>query len=507
MMMILSTQLLVAVPFLLGAANASRDLPLQDWYATEQAKSLFGKIMHKNLSTSSERNLGVSDEEVSSTASKVRAFTNLQKYQPASATDVINTFDSYDSFYIEVETGPCVWSECAIDATDKENMGDKRDGDELWYQFRTQSFCANAAYSLYGRKKGLDDVFDKFGNQCSKHHFINSFFTYGGSDNLLTALGQTPAVYWGSGGVYSNSECVDVDGGYDGQASYSTLGCSSSGEFTLAYFDGNSCDGNYFVGAQSYDKYNSAFESVEKCQNVEKAALYTLLSFSWPCDVRLYPNGQCPDPYQRKAYYEYALSVAHSGGNPIRAYRHLVWKDQLRFISWMLFLASCIVLFVAFSIKNCAARKMPSRPTLISSASCITFGDTKIELDDGGKTMKVMERVSKKALAAAASVSAGIGWLRKKLGRKGSDESSERTFQTSSSSGSSEESWYKYPETAEESKSGSVQLARMTAPSTVRRVAFACDMDENSQEVIRTRTSPHGRVLEDYEAWLEEREF
>ena len=117
--------------------------------------------------------------------------------------------------------------------------------------------------------------------------------------------------------------------------------------------------------------------------------------------------------------------------------------------------------------------------------------------------MKVMERVSKKALAAAASVSAGIGWLRKKLGRKGSDES-ERTFQ--SSSGSSEDSsWYKYPE-PEESKSGGVQLARMTTPSTVRRVAFACDMDENSQEVIRTRTSPHGRVLEDYEAWLEERE-
>jgi hypothetical protein len=173
----------------------------------------------------------------------------------------------------------------------------------------------------------------------------------------------------------------------------------------------------------------------------------------------------------------------------------------------MLFLASCIVLFVAFSIKHCAARKMPSRPTLISSASCMTFGDTKIELDDGGKTMKVMERVSKKALAAAASVSAGIGWLRKKfLGlKKRSDESSQRTFQTSSSSGSSEESWYKYPETTEESKSGGVQLARMTTPSTVRRVAFACDMDENSQEVIRTRTSPHGRVLEDYEAWLEER--
>jgi hypothetical protein len=501
-MMILSKQLLITIPFLLGASNASRDLSLQDWYAAEQAKSLFGKIMHKNLS--SERNLGIiSDEEVSSTASKVRAFTSLQKYQPASATDVINTFDSYDSFYIEVESGPCVWSECAIDATDKEHMGDKRDGDELWYQFRTQSFCANAAYSLFGRKKGLD-VFDKFGNQCSKHHFINSFFTYGGSDNLLTALGQTPAVYWGSEGAYSNSECVDVDGGYDGQASYSTLGCSSSGEFSVAYFDGNSCDGNYFVGAETNDKYNSAFEGVEKCQNVEKAALYTLLSSSsWACDVRLYPNGQCPDPYQSKAYYEYALSVAHSGGNPIRAYRHLVWKDQLRFISWMLFLASCIVLFVAFSIKHCAARKMPSRPTLISSASCLTFGDTKIELDDGGKTMKVMERVSKKALAAAASVSAGIGWLRKKFLGKGSD-SSERTFQ--SSSGSSEESWYKYPE-PEESKSGSVQLARMaTTPSTVCRVAFACDMDENSQEVIRTRTSPHGRVLEDYEAWLEERE-
>ena len=38
-------------------------------------------------------------------------------------------------------------------------------------------------------------------------------------------------MYWGSEGAYSNSECVNVDVGYDGQASYSTLGCSSSGEF------------------------------------------------------------------------------------------------------------------------------------------------------------------------------------------------------------------------------------------------------------------------------------
>ena len=54
-------------------------------------------------------------------------------------------------------------------------MGDNRDGDGQWYQYRTQGFCANAAYSLYRRRK--DEV--------------HSWW-----DNLLEGLGLTPVSFF-----------------------------------------------------------------------------------------------------------------------------------------------------------------------------------------------------------------------------------------------------------------------------------------------------------------------
>jgi hypothetical protein len=527
-----------AVTLLLGttavaASNAASGATTttQDWYAAEQAKSLF-KAIRKNLSRNSDaaadninndnnsnsNNNNIQRNLFGNTArANKRAFESLMKHQPPSNTAVINSMDEYDSFYIEISHadttqksgqstiksyGPCVWSECNIDDTDDAYMGDNRDGDEQWYQFRTQSFCANAAYTLYGRKKFSTNFFDKFGNQCSDGHFINSFFTYGGSDNLLTALGQTPSVYWGAEGAYSNSECVDAEGGYNGQAKYSTLGCSSSGEFTLAYFDGNSCDGNYFVGAQSNDKYNSAFESVKKCQNVDKTTVYNLLMNSWACDIRLYPNG-CPDPYERKAYYEYALSVAHNKGNAVMAYRHLVWKDEIRALSWGLFTATLCILFAAFSVKTCVIKKkkglgMPTSPTQrewqdalrspTSSESIKTTsfetGNTRIEIEDGGRTQKAMEMVSEMTLRTAGHVFAGVAWLKAKAGIKSNSEP-ERVFQTSTSSESVHTETYKSP-----SRKKNIQLSVITTPTKDVKSS------EEAHEVARTRTSPQGKVLE-----------
>ena len=54
-----------------------------------------------------------------------------------------------------------------------------------------------------------------------------------------------------------------------------------------------------------------------------------LLSNSWSCDVRLYPQG-CPDPYGAKQRYDDALRTAAHGGNPLRAYQSLIWTTRLQ---------------------------------------------------------------------------------------------------------------------------------------------------------------------------------
>ena len=261
-----------------------------------------------------------------------------------------------------------MWSECALDDTDDAVQGDYRDGDEQWYQYRTQSFCANAAYSLYGIRKEAESrgVFGWLTNSgggwggCQKKHFINSFFTYGVADNLLVALGEVPVVYYDDDGdgnddagrrledaangddaanandddgwtsQSANAVCTEIDYHEDddqaadedegnsgdrrfsssGDANYgysSSLGCASDGSYIMAAFQGNSCDGNYFVDSvDDFDDYNAQHSSVgcqkiylEDTYDVDYSMIYKLLSNSWTCDIRLYPN-VCPDPWGRR---------------------------------------------------------------------------------------------------------------------------------------------------------------------------------------------------------------
>mmetsp|Transcript_17694 Transcript_17694/g.37357 ORF Transcript_17694/g.37357 Transcript_17694/m.37357 type:complete len:456 (+) Transcript_17694:88-1455(+) len=331
------------------------------------------------------------DADVSA-ASNSKSFHELQsRHQPPSAADIRDSLDEYDAFYIQVKPassggGPCVWSECGVDDTDDQYTGDNRDGDEQWYQFRTQNFCANAAYSLYGRKKG--DGSSWLGRKCSGSHYINSFFTYGGADNLLAAVGKTPNVYFADSGAYTNADCVEDtsnngnnnnhqrrrlnsgsgdrshSSGDDG-ATYNTIGCSATGQYILGQFSSSTCDGNYFTqDIGSFDEYNAQFTSGGhmSCHKLHATkdydALYNLLANSWECDVRVYPN-QCPDPYQRKARYEYALRTAARGGNGMAAYRQMVVTPHLRRLSWALLgLAGMMVLATYFIQKRYGGKKI-----------------------------------------------------------------------------------------------------------------------------------------------------
>ena len=227
------------------------------------------------------------------------------------AANVIQDLDQFQALYVQVHG--CVWSECA-GADNFDDDGENHDGDEEWYLTRTTTFCANAAYSLYGIKKNNF----KLVNTCSKGTYINSFFTYGGADTLARALGlnvntkdnnRYSAVDDDTYGGTSNSDCVAVEangrflrdvveGGarrlgqgerelsdsgdsgdgeddWDNEDQYdtssvvsTTMGCAASAtskynKFVLAGFDDEYCSGQHYVETVgTLNAYNKALHKV-----------------------------------------------------------------------------------------------------------------------------------------------------------------------------------------------------------------------------------------------------
>ena len=246
------------------------------------------------------------------------------------------------------------WSECGVDNHDDD--GENRDGDENWYQYRTQEFCGNAAYSLYGVKKGHFVV-----NTCSRGTYINSFFTYGGSDVLAEALGISVKQYYYDDDSYSNADCLLLENeGNDDSYISSTLGCSADGNFAMANFQGQTCDGKYFLETvDNLRSYNRAIKvnckgiwALNKHKSSSSASpAETLLRSSWACDIDMYPNG-CPDPYGMKRKYTTVLRAASNGQPTGIAVANAQLKNPLRVASFLAFVAGVGLLSYSFYTKN-----------------------------------------------------------------------------------------------------------------------------------------------------------
>ncbi|KAG7368127.1 hypothetical protein IV203_030870 [Nitzschia inconspicua] len=271
------------------------------------------------------------------------------------ARDVLEELDDYQALWIKVHG--CVWSECAIDNNDDD--GENRDGDEQWYLARTQDFCANVAFSLYGIPKNHISLFS-----CSRGNYINSFFTYGGADTLLKALGKAPKIYYDGeyvDGYYnsnygynsSNSDCVVDEDAYMS----STMGCSAGGKFAIAAFEGEYCHGTDFYDIiDPLQKYNRQMNRIG-CHKIwgrgfgNRQAATMLLSNSWSCDLDLYPNG-CPDPYGQKARYDYALRAVAHGQSPSWAVTNMKLKRPLRILSWFMLIMGVFLLIFGYNVQN-----------------------------------------------------------------------------------------------------------------------------------------------------------
>jgi hypothetical protein len=256
-------------------------------------------------------------------------------------------------------------------------------------QYRTQKFCANAAFSLYGQKRGHKGLFSLF--SCSQRHFINSFFTYGGADSLLKAIGETPIVYYEdgdqddnsndeNGGTSANAACVEIvyeggdtdteddeddedndnEGSQDNNDGYTgTLGCATDGSYVIAAFQSSSCDGNYFSGTvdDSFTDYNEQHSSIG-CHEIYKygneasvESVIALLENSWSCDIQLYPNG-CPDPFGQKEKFDYALRTVAHGENPTIAYQNMMITNPLHIATWVMLALTTIIFIIVYIRKN-----------------------------------------------------------------------------------------------------------------------------------------------------------
>jgi hypothetical protein len=194
---------------------------------------------------------------------------------------------------------------------------------------RTQCFRANIAYSLYGVKKGSNNK-----GACNQAHYINSFFTTTG----VEAFGDAIGVDYSSSNATSACTYEQIAGdAYDGNQDYSNdddetsfeymmytnylsygTGCSSSGEFIQAQFQGAYCDGYHYVATtNTMSNFNSNLDSLG-CLSVYSSrrdysnSASNLLAYSSSCSLIEYPT-RCPDPHGIKnkrdmTLYKSALS-------------------------------------------------------------------------------------------------------------------------------------------------------------------------------------------------------
>ena len=216
------------------------------------------------------------------------------------ADNVLEDLDKFQTLYVEFQH--CAWSWM--------NYGNDEDGDvqenDYWYQDKVPPMGANVAFSLYGSLKG-----NSFSG-CSKDTFINSFYTSTGFEQFITSMKYTglSSFYYNDYSSYS-SKCS----GYYG------VGCDYSNGFAVHSYSTQECNPEYYTGVK--DKMSSLNTAMKNAQCIKiydrskgtnwngynvtlSGTPLELLAYSNACFYQNFwsPDGQCPDPYGKIAFYQ-----------------------------------------------------------------------------------------------------------------------------------------------------------------------------------------------------------
>lgn len=187
----------------------------------------------------------------------------------------------YDSSSIGLQVEGCVWGYVG---EDNEDMGcmenESEDGTSMWYMMAN---CrrAQVAYSVYASSSGS--------TSCNNNDFKETFVTRGG----LTEFAYTVGSY-GYNAPISDDDVGDLpicdqdDDGY-----YLSVGCSSSGTFTIDRFSDAYCL-QYYDTYDSLSDLNSIMKSLSKCYSCYDSYADEDVSYSL-CAYLIPYSGSCSE--------------------------------------------------------------------------------------------------------------------------------------------------------------------------------------------------------------------
>jgi len=138
-----------------------------------------------------------------------------------------------------------------------------------------------------------------------------------------------------------------------------------------------------------------------------------LLQYSWSCDLNIYPNG-CPDPYGKKASYDYALRAVAHGLSPSWAVVNMKLKIPLRVLSWFLITMGIFFLIFGYHVQN--------RDRMASNGGGLR-GFFRVLSEDIHAYRKKLARKRRQAKSAAQEVRSEKSRRKKKKKKKSSKRS------------------------------------------------------------------------------------
>ena len=207
------------------------------------------------------------------------------------AENIFQDLSKFQTLYVEYHNCAWTWSE----TTDEENDIDEND---YWYMGKIPPMGANVAYSLYGSLYG-----EEFSG-CGQDTFINSFYTNTGYGNFASAM-----YYAGQSGFSSYTSGSSTCGGGYG------VGCDYDNGFAVHTYNDNECDPQNFNSVKdTLSGLNTALKGAQ-CVQIYDRSTYGGNPYGTPLQVLAYshscfyqdffsPDGVCPDPYGKLAYYQ-----------------------------------------------------------------------------------------------------------------------------------------------------------------------------------------------------------
>lgn len=252
------------------------------------------------------------------------------------SANVLQDLDQFSSLYVQFHH--CAWT--MMQYPDEDGSVDESD---YWYQNKMPPMGANVAFSLYGSLKG-----ERFWG-CGKNTYIKSFYTVQGFEHFAKAMynaGISDFANYGSDDDDGSAVTSSCGGGQG-------VGCTYSDGFALLNYGSDSCDPAYATGvSDNLYELNQAMNGAQ-CIQIYDSKSYSgyiydtpleLLAYSRSCFYQNFfsPEGDCPDPYGRLAFYQENFNdgVKNQVANDPIVYKMKIRMDQTLFL-----IGTCMIAF------------------------------------------------------------------------------------------------------------------------------------------------------------------